>query len=620
MLGPCRLSYNLLENNKKIDSGFLLSTRDLCSLEYLPALIKAGVSCFKIEGRMKNPEYVAIVTRIYRKYIDLAMSNKEYKIDIQDKKDLLQAYNRGMSSSGHLDNAPNQNLVFKEKPNNMGLPVGKVQKYNKSKGYITLKLKEPLAIGDTISLEKETGTYSISELMEGNKNIKETKPGQIVTIGRMKGNISLGDKIYKISSKALNSLAYDSFQKENKKIGLNCTVNISLNKPISIEVTPSNDLQIYQDMNIKCKLDILPTISKNKPLEKEKVIEQIRKTASTPYEFKKISVNLDENIFLPKLSSLNELRRIALSKVEEFANSNIKRNSPESFKLPTITRLNNNLNTEKSKPQISLLLNILNPNFDYLKLKNIDKLYIPLKYFGNRNFKTTLKKLTENFSTYIYLPTIVKSNYRNLISSNISNFIKDYKISGFVLSNISNILLLNDLLKESKNNYEYIANYTFNIFNNFSINELKNLGICKFTVSPELDKNSIINLISNSSIQSEIIAYGKIPLMNMSYCLLGNSNKCYPTCDVKCNSQNSYYLQDRLGMNFRIIPDNIQTVTTVYNSKTTSILPSDFNCDSIRIDILDEYIENINEIIDTVRTGKRFEGKDFTNGNLNRAV
>ena len=97
--GPCRLPYELLENNKKIDSGYLLSTKDLCSLEYLPDFIKAGVNCLKIEGRMKSPEYVAIVTKIYRKYIDLALSNKPYIIDENDKKALLQVFNRGMFSS-----------------------------------------------------------------------------------------------------------------------------------------------------------------------------------------------------------------------------------------------------------------------------------------------------------------------------------------------------------------------------------------------------------------------------------------------------------------------------------------------------------------------------------------
>ena len=82
---------------------------------------------------MKSPEYVATVTKIYRKYIDLAMSNEPYIIDPNDKKELLQVFNRGMFSSGHFSNTPNKNLVFKDKPNHMGLFLGTVQKYNKNK-------------------------------------------------------------------------------------------------------------------------------------------------------------------------------------------------------------------------------------------------------------------------------------------------------------------------------------------------------------------------------------------------------------------------------------------------------------------------------------------------------
>ena len=106
---PCRLAFSLLEDDKKINEGHLLSTRDLCSLDYIPMFIESGVKSLKIEGRMKSPEYVAIVTRIYKKYINLALSKEPYVVDKADRKLLMQVFNRGMSSSGHLDNEPNKN-------------------------------------------------------------------------------------------------------------------------------------------------------------------------------------------------------------------------------------------------------------------------------------------------------------------------------------------------------------------------------------------------------------------------------------------------------------------------------------------------------------------------------
>lgn len=629
VLGPCRLPYELIENNKSIDSGYLLSPRDLCSLEHIPDFINSGVDCLKIEGRMKAPEYVATVTRIYRKYIDLALSNQPYIVDENDKKELMQAFNRGMSSSGHLEKEANRDFIFKEKPNNMGLFLGIVQKYNKSKGLITLKLKENIKIGDTISLQNEDGSYTISELMSDGKNITKTQIDQTVTIGRMKGNINLGDKIYKMSSKELLTKAQKSYKTENKKIPLTCTVTIKKNEPISILVTSSSKLDVYKKLNISCKLDCLPVEAKNKPLDQNTIIRQLSKTTSTPYEFTKININLEENLFLPKLSALNELRRTALQKVEDYAISKIHKNIKTDFKddlstNPSLESMRDfakeNINFENKFTKISLLLNILNTEFDYSKLENVDNLYIPLNYFNDKKFDNILKTLTKKFNTYIYLPTIKKINYRNLFYNNIKDTVNKYQIKGFVISNIGNLLLLNDLFEDLNKSFNIISNYTLNVYNNNTVLELKKLGVSKFTISPESDKSIISDLCNYNYLQKELIVYGKTPLLNMSYCLLGSSNKCYPECKQLCRSNNTYYLKDRLNMKFRILPDNVQTVTTVFNCKTTSISSKDFNINFARIDILDENIQEINDIILKVKSGSRFEGKDYTNGNLNREI
>lgn len=609
---PCRLPYELVQNgNETIDKGFLLSTKDLCGLDYIPFLINAGVTSFKIEGRMKTPEYVATVTRIYRKYIDLALSGNPYVIDEKDKKDLLQVFNRGLSSNGHLDKEPNKNLIYPIKPNNMGLPLGIIQKYNKTKGHITLKLQEELCVGDCISTQKENGSYNVSELMVKNKNIKIGNIGNLVTIGRMKGNISVGDKVYKISSKVLKDNALNSFKTENRKIPLNIKLFIQNNKNISAVVNSCSKYDLYKNLNFEYTSNIIPNTSINKPLDQDTIIKQFSKTNNSIYEFKKIKIILDDNLFLP-ISSLNDLRRTILENIEKQTLDKIKRTSNCCY-----TPIVSNASNLKNNYKISLLLNDLNLEYDYSKLNGVHNLYIPLKFFVNKNYENILKVLNKKFSTYIYLPTIIRANYRNLFYDNIVNTTKKYNIKGIVLSNISNFMLISDLYKSNKN-LELIANYTFNIYNNETINKLNDLQISKYTVSPELDKLSILNLYGNP--QKELIVYGKIPLMNMNYCLLGKSNKCYPNCNSLCTNKNRYFLKDRLGLHFDIVPDNIQTVTTIYNCKTLSICPTDFNLDCARIDILYENIDEINNIINTVKLGKKFEGKQYTNGNLNREI
>ena len=609
----CRLPYELIENGKTtLDKGYLLSPRDLCSLDYLPRLINCGVKSLKVEGRMKSPEYVATVTRIYRKYINLAKSNKPYKIDEQDRKDLMQVFNRGNFSSGHLNPHSNKDLIFSEKPNNMGLFLGHVAKYNPSKGLITLNLNEPVEIGDTIALEKENGTYTISELMTKNTNIKTANPNDFVTIGRMKGNIKVGDKIYKMSSKPLTSLAYSSFENDiqTKKIPLNCEIKIVKNSPISMHVSSACDLEIYRKLDIYCEIDAIPTDSIKHPLEKEKVISQITKTNNTPYYFKNIKIKLDENTFLPNIKALNELRRTALTLVEDFAKSKIQRTTNKEFENKNYY---NRTNQEKA---ISLLLNKINLNEDYTSLQGINNIYIPLKFFTQKKYEQVINGLSNKFNIYIYLPTIIKSNYRNLLAANIEKTINTYNIKGFILSNISNFKFLKDFNTE---NFEFIANYTFNIFNQRTLAELDKLGINKFTISPELDKSTIDKFLEISN--QELICYGRTPLMNMNYCPLGKSNRCYPECKMRCNTNNNYYLKDRLNLKFPIEPDNIQTVSTLYNSKITSIAPNDFeNITSLRIDILEENISEIQQIVDTVNKGEKLKGNQYTNANLNREI
>ena len=605
---PCRLPYELLENDTTIDKGYLLSPRDLCGLDYLPQLIKSGVSCLKIEGRMKPPEYVATVTRIYRKYLDLALSGQNTEISEQDKKDLLQVFNRGGFSSGHLIGNSNKELVYKQKSNNMGIFLGTISNFNANKGHISFITNDDVNIGDKICVENkkhETSIYTISELMINDKNIPKAFENQKIKIGRMKGNISIGDKIYKVSDKNLTTKSLETLNQELRKIDLNCKLIVKKNLPISIEVTDDNGIYVNISSNI------IPVDAVNSPITTDRLIAQISKTNNTPFQFKNIEIDLDDGLYIAGISNINELRRQALSQYEEKLIKSFRRSYPNIIDYNTLSNTEHIINPCK---KISVLLNIINNEFDYSQLQNIDKIYIPFKYFVLKDFKDTIKNITNNFNTYIYMPTIMRKNYNKLISNNLEEILKIYKLKGFVVSNIGNL----ELLKNYKNDYEFICNYTFNIYNDLTIRELPYNVI---TLSPELNKLDLQKLVNNYN-SSELIVYGRTPLMNSNYCLLGKTNKCYTTCSHICTNDinKKFYLKDRLGFLFRVLPDNIDTVTTIYNSKITSIEHKDIFVDSVRIDILDESISDINDIINIVKTGQKLEGKDFTNGNFNKEI
>ena len=624
-VGPCRLPYELISENaetherKSIDKGYLLSTKDLCGIAYLPRLIQAGVKCFKIEGRMKSPEYVATVTRIYRKYIDMVLNNDNFIIDEKDINDLMQVFNRGGFSDGHLDSKHNRNLIFPEKPSNMGIYLGTIKKYNSNKGHITLQLEEDLELGDSISVSNEASKYLVSELMIKNVNQKKVSANTEVTIGRMKGNIKVGDKVYRISSKALSDFAKASYDNcENKKIPLNCTVTIKKNTPISMEISTNKNTcynELYSSIYVKEISNMIPIDALKTPISVERVVKQISKTTNTPFSFENITVLLDDGLYVPSISTLNELRRTALEKVEQEILSRAKRTLLDLSKKSkeSITYTPNVKN-----PEISVLFRQLDLDFDYTKLdkEKITNIYVSLELFISKKYSKIISYFSDNYNLYIYVPSIIKTNYKNIALSTIEQAVMIYNIKGFIVSNIGDF----ELLKKYSKDYEFIGNYTLNVFNNNTMEEYRKLGLSRITLSRELNQELIKEMLANANLNTEMIVYGNLPLMASSYCFLGKTNKCYPNCGTNCKKNNKYYLKDRLGFNFRVVPNSIETVTLICNSKTLSISTKDLPVNFVRLDILDESINEINEAVDKAYNREKLEGLQYTNGNLYREV
>ena len=624
---PCRLPYELIEDeNGKIsslDKGYLMSPRDNFGIEYLPELIKMGINSFKIEGRMKTPTYVGVVTKHYRKYIDLVLNNisldseslknmiktnlnnKNLDTNLTDKEEITQVFNRGGFSTGHFKPTPNKELIFKDKPNNMGIYGGTISHINENKGHLKLKLEDTLSIGDRISINNES--YTVSELMIDNKNFESLEKGSTVKIGRMKGKISVGNKIYRIETAKLNKSISPTFKEDKnfRKVKLNGEIILKENTPISFKVW--SDKGFYNDLKSEVISNFIPQPAINKPISEEKIIEQLSKTGNTEFEFENINVILDDNLFV-QMSILNDLRRTALEKLESLVLEKYSHNlDVSSISLQDVFENSAEVLNKVDKP-ISLLLNIVNPIYAYDNLDNVDKLYIPLNYFINSKFEPILNTLTSKFNTYIYMPHVLKDKKEKFI--NFEHILSKFDIKGFVISHIS------QLERVAKFNLELIANFNLNTYSSISIENLKKNNFVTYTASVELEKDEINNLNKTTNINSEVIVYGKIPVMTNGYCYLGKTNKCYKECNRKCENNSKFYLKDRMDFKFRIVPDNTSTITTIYNSKTLSVKYDDIICDSIRIDILDETLDEIQDVIDTVKSGNRFEGKDYTNGKL----
>ena len=293
--GCCRLPYEIYKNGK-IDSGYLLSMKELNLSEDVKELENLGIKSLKIEGRMKSPTYVGFITDYYRKIL-----NNE-PVD----KDTLKVLFYREFTKGHLFNS--NNLTNKINPNHIGLPIGKVINITKDK--IKIKLDSPLYQEDGIRfLESKKGM--IVNFLYDNKNKLISKSDDIVTIDN-KINLKTYDIVCKTSSKVIDNEINNI---KSKKMDVNFSVKAHIDKELELTVEDKYQNKVTLKGN-KVEKSI------NSPISKEKIVNLLSRLNDTPFKIGKIDIDMDQNIFI-NIKDINELRR---NIIEELIKLKTKKN------------------------------------------------------------------------------------------------------------------------------------------------------------------------------------------------------------------------------------------------------------------------------------------------------
>ncbi|NLT47986.1 MAG: U32 family peptidase, partial [Clostridiales bacterium] len=315
---PCRLPYTI---TKKTDGlrkaasarGYLLSPKDICTVEHLDKIIASGIGSLKIEGRMKSPEYVAIVTGTYRKYLDrYAETGKPSPIDPGDLKDLEQIYNRGGFTSGYLFTNPGRELITKERAKHWGTYLGKVTGRNERKKYVDIRLAHDLLMGDGIEIVNQGMPGNlVTRMLKNGEKIQDGYAGEIITAGYIEGKVNIGDPVYKISDKALNKRAAETFDgRFRKKIPVEGHLTALPGEPLRLTLTDPDGNVIDATSSFITE----PAI--NRPLQAETAKAQLEKTGDTPFVMRASSFEIGENVSVP-LSEINAIRRKAIDDLIE---------------------------------------------------------------------------------------------------------------------------------------------------------------------------------------------------------------------------------------------------------------------------------------------------------------
>lgn len=464
----CRLPYiTNLTKDKAEKNVYALSPRDLCQVENLGELIEAGVKSFKIEGRMKSPEYVGVITRIYRKYIDIYLEKGEYKISEEDRKYLMQIFNRGDFTEGFLHKDKESKFMSNTIPKNNGIYAGDVTFSKKGSKLIKINSKLNLSLHDGLEIRKENGEIVSSTVITYLK--KEANDSYI--IGDFKGNIKAGQHAYRTSQVE----QIEKIRKTFKDIDIFDVVEKKYSKKLEIKfiiISAKGLLTIIADAgngNIsKVSREII--ISDEEPSSIDKFKKSLLKTGNTSFAVSNIDFKGDFNIKI-KISEINALRRECLNELAK--KLCIRREAPHKNIDDLI--LKNNLSKEKDESNYENY-KLFYTIDEYLRFRekwqNSDEnnneyiALLPLAELCLANID--MIEIDDRYLPYISAVTRGKENM--ILEENYSKCLKICRKTGVLVGN------LGWLERFSRDNIKVIADYGLNSYNLATEKVLKGLG------------------------------------------------------------------------------------------------------------------------------------------------
>lgn len=294
---PCRQKYN---------GEYLLSMRDLCTLEYIPQLIEAGVDSLKIEGRMKNEYYTAATVEAYRILVDEYMNGSFTEEKVKKYEDrLLDIFNRGGFSSGYMlrnrdEEVWDEALIDSSMPGRRGVKVGEVSKIKD--GQVSFKALKDISSGDDLLVDAD-----VAILLTSNKSVKT---GEFVTLNAPETKrISKGMNIYRTRCSSLLK-EIDGLISRDNRIPINGYVRAVTGKRLKITFS-------YDDISVTVKGDVVAEAS-NRPVDRDTISNKVSQLGNTDFVMEKLDVETDGKSFV-RIGDLSELRREAVEELRRAA-------------------------------------------------------------------------------------------------------------------------------------------------------------------------------------------------------------------------------------------------------------------------------------------------------------
>lgn len=591
---PCRMQYTIKGETLGEKKAYLLSPKDTCLIEDVDAIIKSGTSSLKVEGRMKKPEYVAGVTRNYRKSIDKVLKNGKFDLS-KGRNELAQLFNREGFAKAYLHKNVGKDMMSYNYPKNTGVFIGQVT----NTGEVILEVN--VGLGDGIRFNDDG--FTLSKILKNNKEVKEAFRGDTVKLFPT-GGYKKGYRLYKMSDKKLYDDLKEDIKPYKRKIDLIGEVEFKVNAPLVIKTKfNGKEYKVFGE-NVEA--------ATNTPLTRERVEESLKKSGEIPYKFDKVFFDTFDDGFI-RIAAINNLRRELFEKILKDEISSYRRSRiEENIKIKQV----------KSKEDLVYIYSCITK--DQLKAlieeENVKNIALDISFSRQKGAlnKEDLKKCCETSkdkNIYLKISSIIKGEFNNIVKTidELTPYIK-----GIITSNAGIIRLYKDKLF-------IIGDYKLNIFSKEAAEFYAEDVDIPF-ISLELNRKEIKEMMKGINCKVGVNIYGNTELMVSEYCPIGSTfggKSSKKECNGACMKDN-FRLIDRMNESFSVISDN-NCRSYILNSLPTNLIEQvdelkSFNITNFRVDFKDECYEEVKDILNQIFHGKKNENKKYTQGHYRRGV
>lgn len=593
---PCRLPYQLNFNQGEV-KGNLISPKDLYGLPLIEQLVAAGVNTLKIEGRLKNKNYVYQTVSSYRAAIDeyylaqgqdakgkagpiIVKNIDDYNDFInKDKRSqkIAQTFNREFSSA-YLLGPLGADLISLARHNNKGSLIGKVVKYQPQLRKLSLEVNSDLVLGDGIYIDAVGGGmgFSLDKIWLKGQEVSEVREPTRIDVNinsRQLVQLKKGDLVYKSFDKELAEEIESA--DEAKKIGISFNLFASLGQPLTLKFTDEDG---YQGQIID---EYLAQEARKHPTSSDMIRDQLGRLGDSPYYLVELSVNLDKgNDLMVPASVLNRIRRAAVEECNYLRtwrepyifiddNSGEKRNTQEEVQEETNEKAYKQVykqvpNNEAISSQINILVAKI---ADYKLVEGLNPIYREIYFDGDWTDLSKTIRLSGERPVFACLSAMVKESQVDTVKGMLRQAIHD-GVAGFVLSQVGQKEMIDSLELDWGGDHgfpsdlAFVYDYGMNVFNQTTYNLLAASGSDRIVLSVELNKREVDGL----SPRGIIYLHSRYRLMISEYNLLSSHN-----LQEDESREKLYFLEDR--KNYRMpVRENYLGQLEIYNAQVTSLL------------------------------------------------